>query len=279
VTVDEGHSATFTVVASGNPAPTFQWRKNGANITGATSATYTISSVTQASAGTYSVFVSNSQGNVTSSGAALTVNRGPEVMTYTITNDTMHLVQPTRIDSRTQCNGNTLVTTYDTSLGGIMNIKFSVSGNTMSLYLDSIPTTLSRIGSGSGLIGTWVPNDTAASMPDTLVFSATILTAYGGGGNGNSCRADDYMLYSWPNDTAYFNGTAVQLSCTQVRLTGTVTGEVVTITYDAIGNMTYTSTNTARTPYTWYQNPASCPNNWSPDWFYSSDGFMSLNHN
>jgi hypothetical protein len=232
--------------------------------------------VAQASAGIYSVLISNAQGNVTSGGAALTVNRGPEVMTYTVTNDTMHIVSPTRINSNTQCNGDTLVTRYDTSEGSVMNIKFSVSGNTMNLYMDTIPATLRRIGSGTGLIGSWTPNDTAMDMPDTLVFSATTLTAYGGGGNGNSCPADNYIQYS--SDTAYFNGTAVQLSCTQVRLTGNVTSEQVTITWDTNGNMIYTSTNTARTPYTWYQNPTSCPNNWTPDWFYSNDGFKTLNH-
>ena len=34
-----GATATFTVVANGNPAPTYQWQKSGANISGATAAT------------------------------------------------------------------------------------------------------------------------------------------------------------------------------------------------------------------------------------------------
>jgi PKD repeat protein len=65
---------TFSVVANGNPAPTYQWRKGGVNITGATGASYTIAVVALTDAGSYDVVVTNSQGSVTSTGAALTVN-------------------------------------------------------------------------------------------------------------------------------------------------------------------------------------------------------------
>src|SRR6478609_2141476 len=43
-TVCEGNSATFTVVISGGTGITYQWRRNGVNISGATSSTYTIPS-------------------------------------------------------------------------------------------------------------------------------------------------------------------------------------------------------------------------------------------
>lgn len=71
--VAQGAAATFAVAATGNPAPTYQWRKNGSNISGATSSSYTIASVSSGSAGTYSVVVKNSAGSVTSSGATLTI--------------------------------------------------------------------------------------------------------------------------------------------------------------------------------------------------------------
>lgn len=68
-----GRSAVFTVSATGLPTPLYQWRKNGANIPGATNATYTIASSVLADAGTYSVFVSTPAGSVLSSNATLTV--------------------------------------------------------------------------------------------------------------------------------------------------------------------------------------------------------------
>jgi hypothetical protein len=72
-TVLTGASVTFTAAASGTPAPTYQWQKNGANIAGCTSASYTIASVATGDAGTYTVVATNSAGSATSSGAVLTV--------------------------------------------------------------------------------------------------------------------------------------------------------------------------------------------------------------
>ena len=72
--VTAGASVTFSAAASGTPAPTYQWRLNGVNISGATAASYTIAGVTSASAGTYAVVTSNSAGSATSNGAVLTVN-------------------------------------------------------------------------------------------------------------------------------------------------------------------------------------------------------------
>src|SRR5208283_4293956 len=75
--VGAGSSVTFTVVAGGTPAPTYQWQFNGAAISGATSASYTINSVAAGNAGTYTVVATNSAGTVTSSGAVLTVTAQP----------------------------------------------------------------------------------------------------------------------------------------------------------------------------------------------------------
>jgi hypothetical protein len=50
---------TFTVSASGTPPLSYQWLKGGEIITGATSASYTINPVTEASAGDYTCRVSN----------------------------------------------------------------------------------------------------------------------------------------------------------------------------------------------------------------------------
>lgn len=73
INVGEGQSAEFSVVATGNPSPTYQWRKNGTNIGGATSNPYTLSNVQTSDAGDYDVVVTNSSGNATSNDATLTV--------------------------------------------------------------------------------------------------------------------------------------------------------------------------------------------------------------
>ena len=73
VSVTQGNNAVFSVTATGTAPMSYQWRKNGANISGANAANYSISNTTSANAGTYSVIVSNTSGSVTSSNATLTV--------------------------------------------------------------------------------------------------------------------------------------------------------------------------------------------------------------
>lgn len=69
-----GGSATFSVVAAGVPAPTYQWRLNGVALPGATSSSVTLNNLRLADNGTVTVAVTNSGGTIVSNGAALTVN-------------------------------------------------------------------------------------------------------------------------------------------------------------------------------------------------------------
>ncbi len=74
-TVTVGQTATFSVTASGTGL-TYQWQKNAANISGATSSSYTTPATTLADSGaTFRCVVTASVGgSVTSSSATLTVN-------------------------------------------------------------------------------------------------------------------------------------------------------------------------------------------------------------
>ncbi len=71
--VRSGTSITLNASASGRSL-TYQWLLNGAVIAGATSSTYTIANFSSASAGTYSVTVSNTSGSVTSAIGTLTLS-------------------------------------------------------------------------------------------------------------------------------------------------------------------------------------------------------------
>ena len=72
--VKSGGSITFSVEASGAFPFSFQWYFDGTPIPGATSATFSISSVHSSDQGTYTVNVSNYLGVATSSAATLTVS-------------------------------------------------------------------------------------------------------------------------------------------------------------------------------------------------------------
>ena len=85
LSVPQGQTATFSVVATANPAPTYQWRKNAVNINGAAAASYSITNVQPADSGLYSVVVTNSAGSVTSANAKLTVTKPNTLPVATIT--------------------------------------------------------------------------------------------------------------------------------------------------------------------------------------------------
>jgi hypothetical protein len=68
-----GGAASFTVSATGTPTPTYQWKKNGADISGATSSTLAWTSLSASDGGNYSVVVTNSGGSATSNVVSLTV--------------------------------------------------------------------------------------------------------------------------------------------------------------------------------------------------------------
>ncbi|MSU51532.1 MAG: hypothetical protein EXS37_20990 [Opitutus sp.] len=72
-TVPAGSTVNFSVAVTGFPVPTLQWRKNGAAIAGATSATLRFASAVAADAGRYDVVATNAVGTVTSAVATLTV--------------------------------------------------------------------------------------------------------------------------------------------------------------------------------------------------------------
>ena len=90
ISVPEGGTATFELDGTADPEPTFQWRKDGVAINGATSSTLTITSVSPSDAGDYTVVITNSAGSATSAAATLTVTAPAAVMVST---------QPASIDA------------------------------------------------------------------------------------------------------------------------------------------------------------------------------------
>jgi hypothetical protein len=81
-TVVVGGSTTLSVSASAAPAPTYQWRKSGVAISGATGATLQLANLQFADSVNYDVVVTNSAGSATSSLTAVTVVRRSFAGTY-----------------------------------------------------------------------------------------------------------------------------------------------------------------------------------------------------
>jgi len=83
-TVTAGQTATFLVAATGGAPLTYQWRKDGTSINGATLTTYTIPAAAASDSGSQlSVVISNLAGNVTSNVAILTVDTAGQLTAST----------------------------------------------------------------------------------------------------------------------------------------------------------------------------------------------------
>src|SRR5262249_39906541 len=87
--VAEGGTAMFDVLASGSPAPTYQWQKDGVILPGETGISFSISPIFSGDDGDYRVIVTNPAGSVTSLVARLTVglpmtNPSFEADTFTV---------------------------------------------------------------------------------------------------------------------------------------------------------------------------------------------------
>lgn len=76
-TVNEGGTLTLSIIATN--ATGYQWKKDGEDITSATSATYTKQSVAPSDAGSYTCVVTGAGGSVTSSPATVTVKALPVI--------------------------------------------------------------------------------------------------------------------------------------------------------------------------------------------------------
>lgn len=72
-----GESATFSVALATPTPATYQWRRNGTNLAGATQPTLTLPVVQTADAGAYSVLVQNACGSSTSANATLAIAEAP----------------------------------------------------------------------------------------------------------------------------------------------------------------------------------------------------------
>ncbi|HYL65246.1 MAG TPA: Ig-like domain-containing protein, partial [Candidatus Methylomirabilis sp.] len=128
--VTAGQTATFSVAAMGTAPLTYQWKRNGANISGTNSSSYTTPTTSTADNGAqFSVVVSNSAGNATSTTATLTVNAAST---------------PLQI-STAQLPGGTVAGVYSSALA-------ATGGSTpysWSLFSGSLPSGLTLNASGT----------------------------------------------------------------------------------------------------------------------------------
>jgi len=157
-TKTEGDNVTFNVVASGGTPPySYQWRKNGTNINGATSQSYTKNNLVVADAGQYSVVVTDSSGvgarqSVTSNNAQLTVN---PIATVTITAQS------------------------DPAAGGDVRINSGTWGDSKSVTVNSGTQVTMEAAAASGYtFDGWYDGSAKVSSNTSLTVTATANKTY-----------------------------------------------------------------------------------------------------
>lgn len=171
-----GSNAAFSVRAYGPEPFTYQWRRNGTNLTddvrisGATSPSLTVANISADDTGSYSVVISNTNGGTTSANATLTLDL-LDHFTWTIPSPaTTHLrglFYPVTIQARGASNQIITTFTKPVALSGIitgtsvsLSVTPSMSGNftngvwSGSLMVSNLATNIMfRADDGAGRVG------------------------------------------------------------------------------------------------------------------------------
>lgn len=220
-TVCAGSTVFFQVVSSGSDS-TYQWQKNGINIpgVGATSSVYIINSPTPADSGTYTVFISNACGSITSDPATLTVDSPPAIT-----------IQP---QDQTVCEGAT-ATFSVTATGGSLSFQWNKNGIAIAGATSSTYTTPPVTSADNGAIfnvvvtnscGSITSSDASLIVGSSFTFTTTNLSPTTENG------ADGSIIFTITSGTGSFlysinNGVSFETSNTFLGLSAGVYNLVV----------------------------------------------------
>ena len=191
-----GTTATFTVAAAGNAPLGYQWLLGGAilsdggNLTGAVTATLTITNVGPGNAGNYSVVVSNSNSSVTSTVATLTVidlaiTKNPSSRTNSAGDNAFFSATAagTSVTYQWQLGGvditgatNSTMTRSNVGAADVGNYWVIVSN--YSGTLTSTPVALTVVGASSYKLAQWNFNSVT---PDATVSTGSTIPSIGSG--------------------------------------------------------------------------------------------------
>lgn len=193
LTVSAGQNVQFSVAATGDPAPSYQWWKdgaplsNGGRISGVLSATLNIQQAEAGDAGNYHVVVSNVAETVTSSTAVLTVEDVPLPPTI--------LTQP---QGGTFLTGDSLVLEVTAAGTAPLTYQWRKDGVDIPGALSAQFTIASLSPSDSGSYSVVVTNahDFDTSADAVVVVNAPVLASFASQPTGGFFDADETVVLS-----------------------------------------------------------------------------------
>ena len=230
-------SNTFSVTGSGGGTLTYQWKKNGAAITGATSSSYTVNGLTLAdTANAYSVTVTNAGGAVTSDNA---------YVKYVITSHpaNKYIATGATANFTVKASGATGFQWYKngTAITGATSPAYSISSTPKSSSGSSYYAVVTYAG------GTCTSNAATLTVEDlpvintqplaqTICNSSTTTTTF-----SVAASAASALSYQWyKNNTAITGAVSATYSPTGLTLADTLNTYKVTVT-SAVGSVTSNS--------------------------------------
>jgi hypothetical protein len=243
-TITAGQTATFSVTASGTAPLTYQWRKTGTAISGATSSSYTTPAETTSDTGAqFTVVVSNSAGSVTSNAAVLTVNPAPVAPSIT--------TQPA---SQTVTAGQTA--TFSVTASGTAPLRYqwrkngtAISGATSASYTTPAETTADNgaqftvvvsnsVGTVTSNAATLTVNPAPVAPSITTQPASQTITAGQTATFSVTASGTSPLSYQWQKNGTAISGATSSSYTTPAEATSDTGAQFAVVVSNSVGNAT-----------------------------------------
>jgi hypothetical protein len=258
-TVNVGQTATFSVTAMGMAPLSYQWRKNGTAVSGATAASYTTPATVSSDNGAqFTVVVTNSAGSATSNAATLTVNGSavaPSITTQPA-NQTVNVGQTATfsvaatgtapLGYQWQKNGTAIsgatAASYTTpaTISSDNGALFKVVVTNSAGNATSNAATLTVNGSAVAPSITTQPASQTVNLGQTATFSVaatgTAPLSYQWQKNGTAISGATSSSYTTPATVSSDNGA--QFTVVVTNSAGSATSNAATLTVSSTGTTT-----------------------------------------
>ena len=202
-TLCEAEMLSLSVTATGTTPLTYQWRKDGSDIAGATASSFSITSVSTDDDGDYDVVVTNDCGSLTSATATVTVDALPQIT-----------IEPT---DQEPCLGDTVTLTVTATGASPLTYQWRLDGTDIIGATSSSYSITSAATSDEGNYDVVVTNDcgTTTSALANLTIADVVITSDPSG--GVFCIGDSVTLsvtatgaatisYQWQLDGSDISG-------------------------------------------------------------------------
>jgi hypothetical protein len=246
--VTAGQAATFSVVAAGSGSLTYQWKKTGAAIGGATAASYTTPATTSSETGTqFTVVVTDSNGSLTSNPAILTVTAAAVAPSIT-SQPANQTVTAGKAASFSVTATGTAPLTYQwkkngADIGGATSASYATpataASDTNAKFTVTVTNSVSNATSNAATLTvdvppsiTTQPASRTVNAGQTAAFSVTATgtgtLAYQWKKNGAAISGATSASYTTPATAASDNGASFTVTITGTA--GNVTSNAATLT-------------------------------------------------